>query len=82
MVTEKPTAIPEGVIVKDHIVLQWDASLIPADGKVVLPEGIVGIAGEAFYQTPIQKNNIPYHLKVYWKRCVCLLQWLERGNSS
>ena len=67
LVTEKPTAIPEGVIVKDHIVVQWDATLIPADGKVVLPEGIVGIAGEAFYQTPIQKITFPTTLKFIGK---------------
>ena len=72
LVTEKPTAIPEGVIVKDHIVLQWDATLIPADGKVVIPEGIVGIAGEAFYQTPIQKITFPTTLKFIGKDAIAM----------
>ena len=62
-VSETPTAIPEGVVIENHILKEWPAKSIPVNGKVVLPEGIEGIGVEAFTKSPIEEIVFPHSLK-------------------
>ena len=66
-VQETPTPIPYGVKIENHIVVKWPAELIPADGRVVLEEGIVGIGERAFAETPLYHIIFPSTLRTISK---------------
>ena len=66
-VHETPTPIPYGVKIENHIIVKWPAELIPADGRVVLEEGIVGIGERAFAETPLHHIIFPSTLRTISK---------------
>ncbi|CEN47239.1 leucine-rich repeat domain-containing protein [Capnocytophaga canimorsus] len=43
-----PIDVPEGVVIENNILRKWPCDKIPADGKVVIPNGIVRIDYDAF----------------------------------
>ncbi|MFK8274000.1 leucine-rich repeat domain-containing protein [Capnocytophaga canimorsus] len=43
-----PIDVPEGVVIENNILRKWPCDKIPADGKVVIPNGIVRIDYGAF----------------------------------
>ena len=45
---EDDTRVPEGVIIKDGILIKWPNSAIPSDGHVTIPSGITAIDRLAF----------------------------------
>lgn len=58
-----PTPVTPGVLIEDNVVKAWDGNAIPADGRVVLPEGVVGIGAEAFSGLPIERVWLPSTLR-------------------
>lgn len=45
---EDDTRVPEGVIIKDGILVKWPNSAIPSDGHVTIPNTVIEIGEEAF----------------------------------
>ena len=45
---EDDTRVPEGVIIKDGILIKWPYDKIPADGHVTVPDGVTAIGYAAF----------------------------------
>ena len=45
---EDDTRVPEGVIIKDGILVKWPNSAIPSDGHVTIPNTVIEIGKEAF----------------------------------
>ena len=45
---EDDTRVPEGVIIKDGILVKWPYDKIPADGHVTVPDGVTAIGYAAF----------------------------------
>ncbi|MFJ1435880.1 leucine-rich repeat domain-containing protein [Capnocytophaga canimorsus] len=43
-----PIDVPEGVVIENNILRKWPCDKIPADGKVVIPNGVVRIDYDAF----------------------------------
>lgn len=62
-VRPKPTPITANVLIENHIVKLWSNDAIPEDGRVVLAEGIKGIAQGAFINTNIREIWLPSTLR-------------------
>lgn len=45
---EDDTRVPEGVIIKDGVLIRWPNSAIPSDGHVTIPNTVIEIGKEAF----------------------------------
>ena len=45
---EDDTRVPEGVIIKDGILVKWPNSAIPSDGHVTIPNTVIEIGEKAF----------------------------------
>ena len=45
---EDDTRVPEGVIIKDGVLIRWPYDKIPADGHVTVPDGVTAIGYAAF----------------------------------
>ena len=45
---EDDTRVPEGVIIKDGILVKWPNSAIPSDGHVTIPNTVIKIGEKAF----------------------------------
>ena len=78
-VTEAATPMPDGVIVKDHILYKWPQELVPADGKIILEEGIVGIECEAFRESPVREVVFPSTLKFIRKHAFIYCNDLKKA---
>ena len=45
---EENTEVPEGVIIKDGVLIRWPYDKIPADGHVTVPDGVTAIGYPGF----------------------------------
>ena len=78
-VNKKPEApLPEGVVVKDGVLISWPASAIPSDGKVTLHSSITEIKTGAFKDTPLKELVMPATLKKVQPRAFEIVNDLKR----
>ena len=57
---EDDTRVPEGVIIKDGVLIRWPYDKIPANGHITIPDGITTIGYAAFANKRENVNNIQY----------------------
>ncbi len=76
-ITNSIKALPTGVEVKDNVITKWDAE-IPE--KLVIPEGIVGIADNVFYMKPVKEIVFPKTLKSIGKNAFAYCNSIETIN--
>ena len=57
---EDDTRVPEGVIIKDGVLIRWPYDKIPANGHITIPDGITTIGYAAFANKRGNVNNIQY----------------------
>ena len=60
---EDDTRVPEGVIIKDGVLIRWPYDKIPADGHVTVPDGVTAIGYAAFVN--IGENEYIYNEHIY-----------------
>ena len=53
---EDDTRVPEGVIIKDGILVKWPNSAIPSDGHVTIPNTVIKIGEKAFSECSSLKS--------------------------
>ena len=60
---EENTEVPEGVIIKDGVLIRWPYDKIPTDGHVTVPDGVTTIGYAAFAN--IGENEYIYNEYIY-----------------
>ena len=80
---EENTEVPEGVIIKDGILVKWPCDKIPESGHVTIPNSVTSIGEEAFAGCNLSSITIPNSVTSIGEAAFssCLLSSIVIPNS-